>query len=154
VSDVTYQVDRRGANEHATQQSGRAVGFFTISELVYQPRGQGLHFCRGATLGVDRAFDRGVPESIREHQNRRGPGDVPASSPDGCTSSNPRWVCTKVFARLTPKGRKGRQRTAASGPCLDLGTTRQAIIHALTVENMQRPDAQARGLRRKPGVRS
>ena len=33
MSDETYQVDRRGANEHATPRSGRAVGLFTTSEL-------------------------------------------------------------------------------------------------------------------------
>jgi hypothetical protein len=32
ASDETYQVDRRGANEHATQRSGRAAGLFTSSE--------------------------------------------------------------------------------------------------------------------------
>ena len=34
MSDETYQLDRRGANEHATLRSGRAVGLFTTSEGV------------------------------------------------------------------------------------------------------------------------
>jgi hypothetical protein len=46
VSDEAYQVDRRGANEHATPRSGQAVGLFTTSELsitiVDQAQGQGI----------------------------------------------------------------------------------------------------------------
>ncbi len=34
MSDETYQVGRRGANEHATPRSARAVGLFTSSETM------------------------------------------------------------------------------------------------------------------------
>ncbi len=49
VSDETYQVDRRGANEHATRRSGRAVDF---SQPLSPPGGALLHAATWFPLGL------------------------------------------------------------------------------------------------------
>ena len=68
MSDETYQVDRRGANEYATPRSGRAVDLFTASESdasVREDTGNDLH--RGEPVLAVRGLAKSYREGRTEH---------------------------------------------------------------------------------------
>jgi tRNA-dihydrouridine synthase B len=74
VSDETYLADRRGANEHATQRSGRAAGLFTSSEMLARRAARRSARPRSLSpVGESRAIDVAIAVLVFEMLNLLDP---------------------------------------------------------------------------------